>query len=188
MRASKERVFPSKASPETLLTKPQSGTRIAAKSQRASKTTWSRPVSRELNFWTVTSRTLLFCSGPGFFFALFCRNNPRVSTNLSEKTFGNGNESQLAILMEASQVLNSELSTHVAFKQLLDNLKQRCGVSRGVVFLFDPGTDEIRIAASAGFPMRGDSPDIGLARESPARLSRRANRLSCRGSAMSRCS
>jgi Nif-specific regulatory protein len=57
--------------------------------------------------------------------------------------------------MEASQVLNSELSTHVAFKQLLDNLKQRCGVSRGVVFLFDPGTDELRIAASVGLSDAG---------------------------------
>ena len=78
-----------------------------------------------------------------------------MSTHLSENTFGNRTESQLAILMETSQVLNSELSTHVAFKQLLDNLKQRCGVNRGVVFLFDPGTDEIRIAASVGLSDAG---------------------------------
>ena len=78
-----------------------------------------------------------------------------MSTHLSENTFGNRTESQLAILTEASQVLNSELSTHVAFKQLLDNLKQRCGVSRGVVFLFDPGTDELRIAASVGLSDAG---------------------------------
>jgi Nif-specific regulatory protein len=78
-----------------------------------------------------------------------------VNTNLSEKPFGNRTESQLAILTEASQVLGGELSTHVAFKQLLDNLRDSCGVIRGVVFLLDPETDEIRIAASTGLSDAG---------------------------------
>jgi Nif-specific regulatory protein len=59
------------------------------------------------------------------------------------------------MLIRASQVLSSELSTHVAFKELLEILKLRHGIIRGVVFLLDGGTQEIRIEASTGFSDSG---------------------------------
>src|SRR5258708_19776108 len=57
--------------------------------------------------------------------------------------------------MEASQLLNSELSTHLALKELLDILKNRHVVIRGVVFLLDASSQEIRIEASTGLSDAG---------------------------------
>jgi Nif-specific regulatory protein len=59
------------------------------------------------------------------------------------------------MLLRASQVLSSELSTHVAFKELLEILKLRYGVIRGVVFLLDADSEEIRVEASTGLSDAG---------------------------------
>jgi Nif-specific regulatory protein len=59
-------------------------------------------------------------------------------------------ESQLALLVEASQVFGRELSTHLAFKQVLEILKKRHGLIRGVVALLDSASREIRIDVSIG--------------------------------------
>jgi Nif-specific regulatory protein len=56
----------------------------------------------------------------------------------------------LAVLVEAGQVFTSELSTRVAFEQVLEMLKERHGVIRGVVTLLDAKSQEIRIEVSTG--------------------------------------
>jgi Nif-specific regulatory protein len=77
----------------------------------------------------------------------------KVATNLSEKgLFSDRNHAarQLAMLVEAGRVFSGELSTRVAFEQVLDILKQRHGVVRGAVAVLDPKTQEIRIEVSTG--------------------------------------
>jgi Nif-specific regulatory protein len=78
-----------------------------------------------------------------------------VDKSLSETTNGNHDRSKLEMLLRASQVLSSELSTHVAFKELLELLKLRYGVIRGAVFLLDASSQEIRIEASTGLSDAG---------------------------------
>jgi Nif-specific regulatory protein len=80
-----------------------------------------------------------------------------VNTNLSERRLGKAvdAESQLALLVETSQAFNRELSTHLAFKQVLDVLKKRCGLVRGVVALLDSSSQEIRIEVSIGLTDTG---------------------------------
>lgn len=75
-----------------------------------------------------------------------------MDTNLSERRLGKAtdSETQLALLIEASQVFGRELSTHLAFKQVLDILKRRYGLIRGIVALIDPAAQEIRIDVSLG--------------------------------------
>jgi Nif-specific regulatory protein len=89
------------------------------------------------------------------FFLAFLREISQVDTYLSENTNGNQNGSKLEMLLRASQVLSSELSTHVAFKELLEILKLRYNVVRGVVFLLDADSEEIRIEASTGLSDAG---------------------------------
>ena len=81
-----------------------------------------------------------------------------VATNLSEKSFlNNGDDAarHLAVLIEAGQVFSGELSTRVAFEQVLDILKQRHGVVRGAVALLDAKSQEIRIEVSTGLSDAG---------------------------------
>ena len=70
-----------------------------------------------------------------------------MATNLSEKGFFNERNDavrHLAMLVEAGQVFGGELSTRVAFEQVLDVLKQRHNVIRGVIALLDAKSREIR--------------------------------------------
>jgi len=81
-----------------------------------------------------------------------------VATNLSEKGFlnsGNDAARHLAVLIEAGQVFSGELSTRVAFEQVLDILKQRHGVVRGAVALLDTKSQEIRVEVSTGLSDAG---------------------------------
>jgi len=77
----------------------------------------------------------------------------KVATNLSQRELqgdGSGARSQLAILIDAGQVLSSELSPRVAFQQVLEILRQRHGVIRGTVTLLDAKSSEIHIEVSCG--------------------------------------
>ncbi len=77
----------------------------------------------------------------------------KVATNLSQRELqgdGSGARSQLAILIDAGQVLSSELSPRVAFEQVLEILRQRHGVIRGTVTLLDAKSSEIHIEVSCG--------------------------------------
>ncbi|HSU89747.1 MAG TPA: sigma 54-interacting transcriptional regulator, partial [Terriglobia bacterium] len=81
-----------------------------------------------------------------------------MATNLSEKGFlnsGNDAARHLAVLIEAGQVFSGELSTRVAFEQVLDILKQRHGVVRGAVALLDTKSQEIRVEVSTGLSDAG---------------------------------
>ena len=63
-----------------------------------------------------------------------------MATNLSEKNiFGDKADAarQLAVLVDTGLVFSSELSPRVAFEQVLEVLKRRHGVIRGVVTLLD---------------------------------------------------
>jgi len=82
----------------------------------------------------------------------------KVATNLSQRELqgdGSGARSQLAILIDAGQVLSSELSPRVAFQQVLEILRQRHGVIRGTVTLLDAKSSEIRIEVSCGLTDAG---------------------------------
>ena len=82
----------------------------------------------------------------------------KVATNLSEKgLFSDRNHAarQLAMLIEAGQVFSGELSTRVAFEQVLEVLKHRHGVIRGAVAVLDAKTQEIRIEVSTGLSDAG---------------------------------
>ena len=96
------------------------------------------------------------CSGL-FYWAFFFKGS-KVTTNLSEKgLFSDRNHAarQLAMLIEAGQVFSGELSTRVAFEQVLEVLKNRHGVIRGAVAVLDPKTQEIRIEVSTGLSDAG---------------------------------
>src|SRR5437588_10361281 len=78
--------------------------------------------------------------------------------NLSEKGFlseRNDAARQLSMLIEVGQVFSGELSTRVAFEQVLDLLKQRHSVIRGAVALLDARSREIRIEVSTGLSDAG---------------------------------
>src|SRR4051812_21090538 len=80
-----------------------------------------------------------------------------MATNLSQSVFNDGIEParHLAMLVEAGQVFSGELSTRVAFEQILELLKQRHGAVRGVVAVLDPKSQETRIEVSAGLSDAG---------------------------------
>lgn len=80
-----------------------------------------------------------------------------MDSNLSQKRLGRAAETdfQIAILDEAGQVFDRESSTHVALKQILDILKKRYGIIRGVIALLDAESGEIRIEVSIGLPDAG---------------------------------
>jgi Nif-specific regulatory protein len=81
-----------------------------------------------------------------------------VATNLSEKGLFNDRNlaaRQLAMLIEAGHVFSGELSTRVAFEQVLDVLKRRHGVIRGAVAVLDPKSQEIRVEVSTGLSDAG---------------------------------
>jgi Nif-specific regulatory protein len=81
-----------------------------------------------------------------------------VATNLSERKLYTDEADavrQLAVLIEAGQVFSGELSTRVAFEQVLDILKQRYGVVRGAVTLLDAKSQEIRVEVSSGLSDAG---------------------------------
>lgn len=87
----------------------------------------------------------------------FCKDE-NVATNLSERTlFSDRNlaAKHLALLIDVGQVFSGELSTRVAFEQVLDILKQRHGVVRGAVAVLDAKTQEIRIEVSTGLSDAG---------------------------------
>src|SRR5262245_10523632 len=62
---------------------------------------------------------------------------------------------QLAVLVEAGMVFGGELSTRLAFEQVLDVLKRRHGVIRGAVTLLNAKTQEIRVEVSTGLSDAG---------------------------------
>jgi Nif-specific regulatory protein len=68
----------------------------------------------------------------------------------AEKRKATDSDFQLAMLTEASEVFSRELSTHVAFKEILEILKERHGVVHGIVAVLDPESERIRIEASVG--------------------------------------
>jgi Nif-specific regulatory protein len=81
-----------------------------------------------------------------------------VATNLTDrKIYGDstGAPRQLAMLVDAGQILGSELSPRVAFEQVLELLRQRHGVLRGAVTLLDAKSSEIRVEVSAGLSDAG---------------------------------
>ena len=81
-----------------------------------------------------------------------------MATNLSEKGFFNERNDaarHLAMLVEAGRVFVGELSTRVAFEQVLDVLKQRHNVIRGVIALLDAKSREIRVEVSTGLTEAG---------------------------------
>ena len=81
-----------------------------------------------------------------------------MATNLSETRFVNGRNDtarQLETLREASQIFSGELSTRVAFEQVLGVLKQRYNVVRGAVALLDAKSQEIRVEVSTGLSDAG---------------------------------
>jgi Nif-specific regulatory protein len=57
-------------------------------------------------------------------------------------------DSQFAMLTEAGEVFSRELSIHVAFKEILEILKERLGLIHGTVTVIDPGSEAIRVEAS----------------------------------------
>jgi Nif-specific regulatory protein len=59
------------------------------------------------------------------------------------------------MLVEAGQVLGSELSPRVAFDKVLQILKERHGVVRGAVTLLDARSSEIRVEVSCGLTDAG---------------------------------
>src|SRR3989442_10696708 len=59
------------------------------------------------------------------------------------------------MLIEAGQVFSGELSTRVAFEQVLEILKQRHGVIRSAVTLLDAKTQEIRVEVCNGLSDAG---------------------------------
>src|SRR2546428_1765556 len=59
------------------------------------------------------------------------------------------------MLIEAGQVFSGELSTRIAFEQVLDILKQGQGVVRGAVALLDTKSQEIRVEVSTGLSDAG---------------------------------
>src|SRR6266699_1480792 len=88
-----------------------------------------------------------------FFIGRFLVKDSRVATSLSDKgLFSDRNHAarQLAMLIEAGQVFSGELSTRVAFEQVLDILKHRHGMIRGAVAVLDAKSQEIRIEVSTG--------------------------------------
>jgi Nif-specific regulatory protein len=81
-----------------------------------------------------------------------------VATSLSEKKFfGDRADAvrQLAVLVEAGQVLSGELSPRVAFEQVLEIMRQHHGVVRGAVTLLDAKSQEIRVEVSCGLSDAG---------------------------------
>ncbi len=81
-----------------------------------------------------------------------------MATNLSEKGFLNDRNHparKLATVLEASQVFSGELSTRVAFDQVLGILKHSHNVVRGAVALLDPKSQEIRVEVSTGLSDAG---------------------------------
>jgi len=77
---------------------------------------------------------------------------------LSEKGFlseRNDAARHLSLLIEIGQVFSGELSTRVAFEQVLDLLKQRHSVIRGAVALLDARSQEIRVEVSTGLSDAG---------------------------------
>jgi Nif-specific regulatory protein len=98
-------------------------------------------------------------SGPGlFYWALFCRTHKKVATNLSErKFFGERMDGarQLTVLVEAGLVFSGELSTRLAFEQVLEILQRHYGVIRGAVTLLNAKTQEIRVEVSSGLSDAG---------------------------------
>ena len=81
-----------------------------------------------------------------------------MATNLSEKKFYGEHADavrQLAVLVEAGRVFSGELSTRVAFEQVLDVLKQHHSVIRGAVTLLDAKSQEIRVEVSTGLSDAG---------------------------------
>ena len=89
--------------------------------------------------------------------AFFVRDVLCVDTNLLQKRLGRAAEtdSQIAVLNEVSQIFDRELSTHVALRQILEILKNRYSVIRGVIALLDAESGEIRIDVSVGLPDAG---------------------------------
>jgi Nif-specific regulatory protein len=81
-----------------------------------------------------------------------------VATSLSEKGFLSERSDaarHLSLLIEIGQVFSGELSTRVAFEQVLDLLKQRHNVIRGVIALLDARSQEIRVEVSTGLSDSG---------------------------------
>ena len=81
-----------------------------------------------------------------------------MATNLSEKDFLNDRNHParpLTTVLEASQVFSGELSTRVAFEQVLGILKRSHDVVRGAVALLDPKSQEIRVEVSTGLSDAG---------------------------------
>lgn len=64
-------------------------------------------------------------------------------------------DSQTATLIEASRIFDREWPTHFALKQILEVLKTRYRLIRGVVALLDTQLGEIRIEVSVGLPDAG---------------------------------
>ena len=81
------------------------------------------------------------------FFGHFCIGCLKLQTDLSERKNGDHNEEKLDILIRACQVLGGELSTQVAFRELLQILKLRCGAIRSAVLLLDVNSHDIHIEA-----------------------------------------
>src|SRR5438874_9512750 len=78
--------------------------------------------------------------------------------SLSEKGFlseRNDAARHLSMVIEVGQVFSGELSTRVAFEQVLDLLKQRHNVIRGAVALLDARSQEIRVEVSTGLSDAG---------------------------------
>ena len=96
-------------------------------------------------------------------------------------------ERQLALLVEAGLVFSGELSPRIAFEHVLEILKRRHGVIRGVVTLLDARTQEIRVEVSSGLSDAGRLARYRLGEESRAGLSRPANRSLYLKSAANRC-
>ncbi len=81
-----------------------------------------------------------------------------MATNLSEQKISNERidpATQLGLLVEAGLVFSGELSTRVAFEQVLEILKRRHGVLRGAVALLNAKTQEIRVEVSSGLSDAG---------------------------------
>jgi Nif-specific regulatory protein len=80
-----------------------------------------------------------------------------METNLSEKKLSKASDVdfQLEMLSEATQLFSRELSSHTAFTQVLDMLRKRYGLIRGLVALLDPKSQEIRIEVSLGIQDAG---------------------------------
>src|SRR5438874_2532111 len=78
--------------------------------------------------------------------------------SLSEKGFlseRNDAARHLSMVIEVGQVFSGELSTRVAFEQVLDLLKQRHSVIRGAVALLEARSQEIRVEVSSGLSDAG---------------------------------